>query len=86
MYDTKMFNNYLDSLVSKYGHQERSFCNEFKNLNDDELLEKLNDYVGYMTTTNIDSDLYVDYFQTVQRIMECMNTRKNYREMLAEVA
>lgn len=81
MYDTHTFSDYVKS---NFPRHSMFFCNEFKRYDDEELLIQLDQYVSYMRSTDIDSEMYNEYFNDVQRIMECMNVRKAFRNQLIE--
>jgi len=79
MYESKTFKNFLDTK----GHYA-GYAREFQRFDDAELLDKLYQYVGQMTLSDIDSDHYDAYFGDVQRMIECMCLRQEYRQQLAE--
>jgi hypothetical protein len=80
MYDTHSFNNFL----ATQRESASSYCSEFEQYDDKELLAELRDELIQMNILDIDDDHYNDSFSTIQRIVECMKLRQEYRQQLDE--
>jgi hypothetical protein len=80
MYQSNSFNNFL----ATQSESASSYCSEFEQFDDDELLSEMRSELNQMSQSVIDSDDYNDSFSTIQRIVKCMKLRQEYRQQLDE--
>ncbi len=82
MYQSNMFQNFLAAQSKQYGAHHASYAREFERYDDEELLDSLQSHINELSSCSVDSDTYDSYFGDIQRIMECMKLRKEFRDEL----
>jgi len=84
MYQSNTFRNFLAAQTKQYGSQYESYAQEFERYDDEELVQELSNYTGQMTLYTFGSDGFNEYFNDVQRIIECMKLRQEFQEQLKD--
>lgn len=84
MYQSNAFNNFLTVQAKTFGDHYRSYAEEFENYDDEELLRKIEDHAGQMRHYEITDDGFNDYFHELQRMIECLKLRQEFRQEMSE--
>jgi hypothetical protein len=86
MYNSNAFRNFLTAQAKTYGSQYKSYAEEFKNYDDEELLRKIDSNAGQMRhyADDITSDTFNDYVNELQRMIECIKLRQEFRQEMID--
>ena len=84
MYQSKTFDNFLKAQAKQYGSHYQSYAEEFQRLGDEDLLKAIDNNAGQMRHYSITDDSFKEYFDELQRMVECLKLRQEFQEQLLE--
>ena len=86
MYQSNAFRNFLDAQAKQYGSHYKSYAEEFKRYDDEELLKQIDNNAGQMRhyADDITNDSFTEYLNELERMIECLKLRKEFREEMSE--
>ena len=86
MYQSKTFDNFLKAQAKQYGSHYQSYAEEFQRLGDEDLLKAIDNNAGQMRlyADNINNDSFKEYFDELQRMIECLKLRQEFQEEMAD--
>ena len=84
MYQSNAFRNFLDAQAKQYGSHYKSYAEEFKRYDDEELLKAIDNNAGQMRHYDITDDSFNEYFGELQRMIECLKLRQEFQQEMSE--
>ena len=84
MYQSNAFKNFVNAQAKQFGHRYKSYAEEFKRYDDEELTQHLRHITGQMTLYTFNDEGYNEFLDEVERIVECMRLRQEFINEMTE--